>query len=390
MIISSKKEIGYEDTSLYFRINISTVDIIKPNLTIYFNTQYGNLSTTDSTINTIESTKYLYFICSFSECSNALANLVYNPPSNWNGYDDIEMVLNTSYGMTTHDWFVIQIQAVNDNITISQPNGLSYTVWEDEPLYILDTYVTDIDCEHHWQHKIKVNITVNRGSVSLGNNIIMEGLYFGVGSENSQSYIEFEGGLTYINRALKFIKYEPPLHYFGNDFVIIYVDDQGYTGVTGESYTDYINISIVVTSTPDRPTFTKSNDAICDEDTYCYVLNGGYITDVDSTIFQVTLSIDTGYYQLNETNGLSFTQGNGVNDTNTILNGTANDIYAALKNITVYPPLNWNGHITLTMTATDLDTQPITHDIDIHVIAINDAPTMTVSSMYLFMIICSM
>jgi len=74
---------------------------------------------------------------------------------------------------------------------------------------------------------------------------------------------------------------------------------------------------------------------------------------------------------------LTFATGNGTRDAAMRWNGSVAAVNAALSNISYEPNAEWNGHDSVVLSVTDLDTAPRSHELYVAVRAINDAPTVT-------------
>ena len=121
------------------------------------------------------------------------------------------------------------------------------------------------------------------------------------------------------------------------------------------------------------PTLELGTDANCDEEAICY-FSGGAVSDADSVLLQLTLSVEYGVVSLLNVTGLSFAVGTGTRDTAMQCNGSVAAVNAALANVSHEPDADWNGHDSVVLSVTDLDTAPRSHKLDVAVHAVNDAP----------------
>eukprot|EP01083_Nonionella_stella_P003763 10810_1 len=371
-IIMNSSYNGSEDTRVPFAIDIDTPDRIKPDLEIRITSRFGNISTSTncSTTNCMETFHALDVVGNWSLCSEVVSNLVYLADVNWNGYDDdLHVIANISAtGQSTSNTATMYIAAVNDPITISY-SSLNYTVFEDESLRIDGISIHDLD---HPSQLITatVNCSGGHGYVSLST---FDGLEYVQGNGGTMdTVIQVKGGFEHVRHALESdIRFEPYHDWFGDTRITLIVSDEGFT--------DVLTIQITVISTPDRPTFAIGSDTQCDEDTLCFI-SGGNVSDSDSDEFQIAISVDSGVLTLDSVFGLSFTTGNGSNDRQMMFNGTAQNVNAAISNMTYQANMHYNGHDTVTMSCTDFDTAMLSHVLDVDVVAVNDAPHITIGS----------
>ena len=369
---------GFEDTLSPLIINISTYDIIKPDLSISLSSAKGNVTTTlnnSISFNSTSSFHALQMIGDWTSCQQALKHLMYDPDPDWNGWDDYLLIsVNiTLTGQITTEQTTVHISAVNDPIFISSAKYSNYSLWEDESVKIDGITLSDIDVMDDQRQMITATINTTNGVLSLDT---FQGLQYLQGSGNRDQIMKIRGAFQHVNNALGIIRFYPNENWFGETNITIIVSDEGWTGI-GSNYTDSLIIPLTIISTPDTPIFELGTDTMCDEDGFGYFV-GGSVYDIDSDLFQIKIWVENGVLTLNSRIGLSFQIGNGTNDASMIFNGSAININNAISNITYYPNNNWNGHDTLFITCTDFDTALITHEHDIEVIAVNDAPDVIV------------
>ena len=105
------------------------------------------------------------------------------------------------------------------------------------------------------------------------------------------------------------------------------------------------------------------------------------VNDVDGNLATTKLTVLHGALNVDITGGATISA--GANDSATLtLSGTQAQINAALATLKYTGTLNYNGADTLTVLSTDSDGTPLTDsdNIAITVSAVNDAPTLTVTS----------
>ena len=146
-----------------------------------------------------------------------------------------------------------------------------------------------------------------------------------------------------------------------------------------------------------RPVNTVPGPQAVDEDANLVFSAGNgnalSVSDIDlgGGDLQVTLSVANGILTLSQTAGLSFTAGDGTDDSIMVFTGTAVDINAALAGLTYRANANYNGADTLTLTTNDQGnsgadpglsgdgtSEQDQDTVAITVNAVNDAPVNTV------------
>ncbi|MGE4281764.1 MAG: DUF4347 domain-containing protein, partial [Magnetospirillum sp.] len=84
----------------------------------------------------------------------------------------------------------------------------------------------------------------------------------------------------------------------------------------------------------------------------------------------------SGSFSLASTTGLTFTVGDGVNDSTMTFKGTASDINAALTGLTYRPTANFNGNSVFAFALSNTDGNA-SKNITVQVVQVNDAPVLT-------------
>lgn len=109
--------------------------------------------------------------------------------------------------------------------------------------------------------------------------------------------------------------------------------------------------------------------------------------DAGSAVVKVTLTAVNGTFSLSGIAGLSFTTGDGTNDTQMVFTGTIANINTALNNLTFTPPANFFSPPVASLTILTEDqgntgvggNQTDSDTINITVNAVNDPPSFTLS-----------
>ncbi|MFG6443219.1 Ig-like domain-containing protein [Roseateles sp. LKC17W] len=150
------------------------------------------------------------------------------------------------------------------------------------------------------------------------------------------------------------------------DGTITYTPNAGYNGVDTIQYTlrdssgvDALQPGLVtVTITPQNVSIalpTLVNLLNEDQPLLLVGLGGNTISigDVNGNLISVTLSVGSGDLTLGSTANLTLASGDGVNDSSMTFSGLATDINAALAGLIYTPGADYNGPVTLNITALD-------------------------------------
>jgi RHS repeat-associated protein len=271
--------------------------------------------------------------------------------------------------------FTISVAAVNDAPTLTVPGPLS-TI-EDQPLSISGVSIADVDAG---SGEIRLNLSVAHGTLALSTT----GLTFENGTASGDATLEFTGSLTDVNAAIATLVYTPDADWPGAvssdiDTLMIAVDDLGNTG-SGGALTDSATIDITVMAVNDSPQISGPSSWTVLEDVPSSLI-GLSLSDPDigTGSMEVTLEVQTGVLNL-PTSGLSFSEGDGTDDTRVVFTGTLSDINAALAALSYTTALDDVSSDILSVTVSDLGgtgtpgTQQSALDVSIAVTPVNDAP----------------
>ncbi|MBR9971090.1 DUF4347 domain-containing protein [Magnetospirillum sulfuroxidans] len=105
------------------------------------------------------------------------------------------------------------------------------------------------------------------------------------------------------------------------------------------------------------------------------VSGDGEITVV-LTVKENGLAPVAGTFSLAGTTGLTFTNGDGVNDATMTFKGSASDINAALAGLSYKPTANYNGNAVFDLSLTNADGSA-SKAVTVQVVQVNDAPVLT-------------
>lgn len=279
------------------------------------------------------------------------------------------------------DTISIDVASVNDAPVNSIPS--SQTIEEDGEL-VLDAdhenlvSVADVDAG---EGILQVTLAAENGWVRV---LPVPDITFGEGSGNQRATVVFSGKLPDIQAALAQVTFRSNPHYFGPASLTITTQDDGPDG-TPLSDTD--TIEITVSGSIDAPiNETPPQRQSIDEDTPLMFTaeRGNPISildlDVPDGAGEIGLSLlaVNGTLDLDTVEGLTFSSGDGVQDTLINLTGTVAQINAALATLRFTPSADYAGPARLVVVSskpspggsplTDLDL------IEIDVLPVNDAP----------------
>ncbi|WP_375473912.1 DUF4347 domain-containing protein [uncultured Nostoc sp.] len=333
-----------------------------------------------------------------TDINSALEGLTYRGNQDFNG-DDTLKILTSDLGNTgipgelkKEDTVQIKVIAINDAPEIAVP--VSQVINEDTDLELTGInaiQVKDVDAAEG-SGEVQVKLSVAKGTLNLK---VITGLTFDATSGNGKSDVIFRGKIADVNIALKSLFYRGNLNVNGDDTLTVTASDLGNTGIGG-ILTDTKRVQITINPVNDSPINTVPIQQIVDEDVQLIfnTANGNAIsiTDVDALEgtgkVEVKLSVAKGLLTLSNTSDLTFTEGDGVSDSNLTFTGSVDKINQALNGL-VYignqdSNSNAKGDDTLTIITSDLGNtgdggiKTDTDTVTIKRNAINDAPVNTV------------
>ncbi len=188
-------------------------------------------------------------------------------------------------------------------------------------------------------------------------------LTFLQGDGTNDAQMQFEGTIDEINDALDGLVYTPAIDFDfdtnGLTSLQIDVDDLGHTG-SGGSLTGSRTVDITVNAVNDAPTFALPSPQTAYEEVPLVFssANGNLISvgDVDAANDPIQLGLTAygGKLSLAVTTGLTFTTGDGTDDTTMTFSGTLADTNAALDGISYTAPAGFAGQGNIQLSANDL------------------------------------
>ncbi len=222
-----------------------------------------------------------------------------------------------------------------------------------------------------------IELSADNGTVSLSTTA---GLTFSVGDGSGDASMTFSGTFAAVNAALAGMVVTPTAGFDELITLTIIADDQGSSG-SGGPLTDTEEFVLAVAGADVPPSNTIPDVVTIDEDGVFTFQGGDLVAVADSNApggatVVVELAATLGVLTLSSTAGLTFTLGDGSDDTAITFSGTFANANTALAGMTYRPNANYAGAATLTMTTTsnglaDTDACAIT------VSAVNDAPAIT-------------
>ncbi|WP_232824832.1 Ig-like domain-containing protein, partial [Algibacillus agarilyticus] len=262
--------------------------------------------------------------------------------------------MTESFSITVTNTNDAPVNSTMANVTIAEDTTYTFT---DHTLS-----VSDVDGD-----TLTLQLAATAGTLSLSGTTDLSG------STAPGATLSFSGSSGSINTALNNMTYTP-----GADQNGTYTISQT---VSDASTSDVDNFVITVTNVNDAPVNTLVSNVTTNEDTN-YTFTGSdalSVSDADSAdTLTVTLASSVGSLTLSGTTSLSFTAGDGSDDSSMVFSGTQNDINTALANLVYTPATNSSATATVTLTTHDGTTSDVDNAI-INVTAINDAPVNTVS-----------
>jgi hypothetical protein len=288
------------------------------------------------------------------------------------------------------------VHAVDFKPILTAPILLS--VDEDHSVSLTGVNIEDKDVDRSPHGTIAVQLSAQYGTLTVDKDAVYN-LSFASGDGKEDEQMSFVGALSDVNAALQSFTYKPHPDYNGMEEVQIRVTDQGFTGGSELSKEVHHNVQINVRAKNDQPTFTVPAPQTINEDA-TLLINGVGVFDVDveknliHATFEVSLYVVSGQLSLRnkgekELQALTFTTGDGIEDSAMAFRGTLTAINFALSRLEYTGNSNSNSEYaeeSLTLWICDLGVGGESNGhslnetiiIPIHVSAVNDAPAVVV------------
>lgn len=337
-----------------------------------------------------------------ADVNAALDGLVFRPTSGFNGVARLTLTTddrgNFGAGGRQRDSDVLEIDVVpvNDPPVHTVPGP--QTTDEDVALVFNAANGNSISVADRdaGGGELEVTLVAANGTITLGSTV---GLTFSTGDGRDDARLVFQGTLARLNAALRGLSFLPSLDFndtdvpaLGEASITITTNDLGNTGDPGpQSDTDQIVMGVRPIN--DAPVNQLPAAAATDEDLALIfsVATGNLISVVDVDVLdgdgmiEVTLSATGATVTLGSTTDLTFSTGDGADDSLMTFQASIDAANAALATITFQPQADFNdllGTTSLTITSSDLGNSgaggPLT-DTDTRVISVrpvNDGPSI--------------
>ncbi len=243
---------------------------------------------------------------------------------------------------------VLNVTAVNDAPQITAPATLSVT--EDQASVLTGISFADPDAG---SNTVTATFSVPSGTLSATSS-------GSVTVGGTSSALTLSGSLADLNAfiAAGQLSFQTATNATANVVLSISINDGGNTG--GGALTDSTTLTLAVTAVNDAPVNSLPAAQSVDQDASLVFSSGNgnliSISDVDAGagILRVTLSASNGLLSLAGTSGLTFSTGDGSNDSSMTFNGTLIDINNALNGLSFSPTAGYNGAAALTIETSDL------------------------------------
>ncbi|QLF92922.1 DUF4347 domain-containing protein [Pseudomonas sp. ABC1] len=333
-------------------IILSDVDSASGSLTLTVGA--GNLSATSGSGVTVSGTGTALILNGTLTAINnfiAAGSLKYTPALNSNTSVTLGLSLDTASVSTDTRNLTIDITPVNDAPTISGP--VSINVTEDVAKSMAGITFGDVDSG---SGSVRVIF-----SVANGNGTFSATASSGVTvTNNGTNAITLEGTVADINTLVSNgrLTYLGALNAAGVKTMSISINDNGNTGSGGALQVN-ANISLVIAAVNDAPVnnLPAAQTVFQDGSLVFNSANGNLITitdvDVGGNTVKLSLTSVNGQMTLGSIVGLSFSTGDGTNDTSMVFTGTLAAINAALNGLTFTPQPGYNGTGSITFVSDD-------------------------------------
>jgi hypothetical protein len=401
-----------EDGSVTFNaangnlISVADADAGSGNLTVTLSVQSGalSLSTTSNLTVTGDGTNAVTLSGTAANINAALNGLVYNPGANYNGERTITIVTNdqgntgSDPGLSGNgtseqdsDTILVDVDAVNDApVVIGDGTADAAEIAEDTPgsgqtinSLFAGQYSDAADAQFAAGNPAGsssgsfagVAVVANGSSGATGQWQYYNSstsTWVDVGSRSTASALLIGSGtLVRFNPAPEYSGTAPTLtvHLIDNSLgygishgQIVDISGVGATGGSTPFSTGTVVLSQNVTEVLDPPVLTVADTSVSgteDTDLVFSAANGNAIivSDVDTSIISVTLTVASGTVTLSQTDGIGFHVGDNNNDSTMTIIGTAAAINAALEGLVYRGNLNFQGSDTLSVTVADGNAQ---------------------------------
>ena len=281
------------------------------------------------------------FQSTLEDANIALNGMVYTPADNFSGDLEIKVRVNdqgnTGIGgaLAVEDTVTIHVAPTNDAPILLMPS--SQSVNEDGQLLLSGSSIQIFD-DASFSDELLVSLLATNATVELGSTS-------GLTVESTEDSHTFYGTLTQIATAFDGITVSPNPNFNGDASLSITVNDEGAGGQGAfESTTETLDITVI--SINDIPTLSLPASPTVEEGSTISLstFNGNPVTfddiDVGSGEMQITLESSDGILSLGSTSGVTFVEGDGIEDERIVFKATLADGNAALQGMTYSPNPN--------------------------------------------------
>ncbi|MBI2481609.1 MAG: hypothetical protein HYV60_24080, partial [Planctomycetia bacterium] len=316
------------------------------------------------------------------------------PLLNQNGSAVVDVTATDHGGQTATTKLTVVLNAVNDAPVLSIPLDASgmpatLTTTEDTSRSLTGITVADVDLGSTDVVDVRM-VTANIGSritVATSINGVPQPVTLSGNGTNSVTITATPTVINALFGATSGVVYRPAPEFSGtSDNVAITVDDRGQRPGPALTATKVIPVSVAAVN--DAPTMTIVGPQQIPEDTDL-ALNGFVITDPDAGTgsLDVFINVTDGIVRLNGGNAVvpgSLVIAGADQSSSVTLRGTVNQLNAVVNGMVFRGTQNFNGFASLTVTVNDRGNSPAparqtTQVIDIQVLAVNDAPSFTIT-----------
>ncbi|MBP7352984.1 MAG: DUF4347 domain-containing protein [Comamonas sp.] len=353
-VISAPTNVTVTEDTLSPVTGIILSDVDSASGTLTLTVGAGNLSGTSGSGVTVGGTgTALTLSGTLSAINNFIAagSLKYTAALNSNTSVTLGLSLDTASVSTDTRNLSLDITPVNDAPTISGP--VSINVTEDVAQSMAGITFGDVDAS---TGSVRVIFSVANGNGTF-TAIASSGVTV---TNDGTNAITLEGTVADINTLVSNgrLTYLGAANATGVKTMSISINDNGNTGSGGALQVN-ANISLVIAAVNDAPVnnLPAAQTVFQDGSLVFNSANGNLITitDVDAGGNTVKLSLTSvnGQMTLGSIVGLSFSTGDGTNDTSMVFTGTLAAINAALNGLTFTPLAGYNGTGSITVESDD-------------------------------------
>jgi ELWxxDGT repeat protein/VCBS repeat-containing protein len=325
----------------------------------------------------------MIFSGNLSDINTALSSLVYRSNSTFKGIDTIAVNVNdngnTGVGGALSDSrsLAITVTPINKPPIITLPPAQIAS--EDTSLTISGISISDIDGNGG---NVTVSVSAVNGVISLNST---SGITLLTGTGSQDRNLTFTGTLASVNAVLNSLAYLGSKDFNGADLITIEVNDSVSTGSGGIPLSDVKTLAVTVNPVNDAPVLTVPGEQAANENTNARI-TGVSVNDVDAGSSNVTVNLSAGNGTLSLTSitGLSFTSGNGNQNTNMVFSGTLAAVNSALNSLVYKSNPNFNGTDTVNVSVNDNGNTGAgialsdSKSIAVNVLGVNNPPVITV------------